>query len=38
MLGLGRLLGVGVFAHDLGKYSSKVSGMLLILVGLHQVF
>ncbi|ATY85718.1 hypothetical protein CVV65_12935 [Kyrpidia spormannii] len=37
MIWFGNLIGVGVFARLLGKYSSLVAGFLLILVGVHQV-
>lgn len=37
MIWLGNVIGIGVIARLLGKYSSFVAGLLLILVGIHQV-
>lgn len=38
MLWLGHVLGYGIFAKFVGKYSSFVSGILLIAVGMYQVY
>ena len=37
MIWLGNEIGIGIVARLLGKYSSFVAGLLLILVGIHQV-
>ncbi|WDL99784.1 manganese efflux pump MntP [Alicyclobacillus sp. ALC3] len=37
MIWLGNVVGIGVIARLLGKYSSFAAGLLLILVGVHQV-
>lgn len=37
MIWLGNVIGIGILARLLGKYSSFVAGLLLILVGIHQV-
>lgn len=37
MMLLGNVIGIGVIAKLLGKYASLVSGLMLILVGLHQL-
>lgn len=37
MIFFGNVIGIGVISRLLGKYSSMVSGFLLIGVGLHQV-
>ncbi len=38
MIWLGNILGIGILAKILGKYSSVVAGLLLIAVGIHQVY
>lgn len=38
MIWLGNVIGIGLIARLLGKYSSFVAGLLLILVGIHQVW
>ncbi|GMA66303.1 manganese efflux pump (plasmid) [Alicyclobacillus fastidiosus] len=37
MIWLGNVIGIGILARMLGKYSSFIAGLLLILVGVHQV-
>lgn len=37
MVWFGNVVGIGVFARWLGQYSSLVAGLLLIVVGLHQI-
>ncbi|QSO46078.1 manganese efflux pump MntP [Alicyclobacillus mengziensis] len=37
MIWLGNTVGIGVIARLLGKYSSLAAGLMLILVGVHQV-
>ncbi|WKB36012.1 manganese efflux pump [Terrilactibacillus sp. S3-3] len=37
MIWLGNIVGIGVIARLLGKYSSFAAGLLLILVGIRQV-
>ena len=37
MIWLGNIVGIGIVARLLGKYSSFAAGMMLILVGIHQV-
>jgi putative Mn2+ efflux pump MntP len=37
MIWFGNVVGIGFLARWLGKYSSFVAGLLLILVGIHQV-
>lgn len=37
MIWLGNVVGIGILARILGKYSSFSAGLLLILVGLYQV-
>lgn len=37
MIWLGNVIGIGLIARLLGKYSSFAAGLLLILVGIHQV-
>lgn len=38
MLWLGHIVGYGIFARLIGKYSSFVAGVLLIAVGMYQVY
>lgn len=38
MTWLGNVVGIGIIARLLGKHSSFFAGLLLILVGIHQVF
>lgn len=38
MIWLGNLVGIGVLGRLLGKYSSFIAGLLLIAVGIHQVY
>ncbi|WAH37203.1 manganese efflux pump MntP [Alicyclobacillus dauci] len=38
MIWLGNVIGIGVLARLLGRYSSFVAGLLLIAVGIHQVY
>jgi putative Mn2+ efflux pump MntP len=38
MIWFGNILGIGILAKILGKYSSVVAGLLLIAVGVHQVY
>lgn len=38
MIWLGNILGIGFLAKVLGKYSSVFAGLLLIAVGIHQVY
>lgn len=37
MIWLGNIVGIGILAKLLGKYSSFTAGLMLILVGFHQV-
>lgn len=37
MIWLGNVVGIGLLARLLGKYSSFVSGLVLVLVGIHEV-
>ncbi|GMA63786.1 manganese efflux pump [Alicyclobacillus fastidiosus] len=37
MIWLGNVVGIGILARLLGEYSSFAAGLLLILVGIHQV-
>lgn len=37
MVWIGNVVGIGVFARWLGRYSSLVAGLVLIGVGLHQI-
>lgn len=37
MIWLGNVIGMGVIARLLGKYSSLAAGLMLILVGVHQI-
>ncbi|MCL6548795.1 MAG: manganese efflux pump [Alicyclobacillus sp.] len=37
MIWLGNVIGIGILARLLGKYASFAAGLLLILVGMHQV-
>lgn len=38
MVWVGNIVGIGVVTRLLGKYSSLAAGLMLILVGVHQVF
>ncbi|MFB5189923.1 manganese efflux pump MntP [Alicyclobacillus fastidiosus] len=37
MIWVGNVIGIGILSKFLGSYSSLISGLILILVGLHQV-
>ncbi|WAH38883.1 manganese efflux pump MntP [Alicyclobacillus dauci] len=37
MIWLGNIVGIGILSRFLSKYSSFISGVLLIMVGIHQV-